>query len=308
MQITSFFQKFGRDLVYLSIIAGMVGWVWVEDRRQLEYNTMIFRDMKTMGDIVLFHNQDLLAKIERNLASSESEEDKKDGLKAIFARKQVVAYHDMVGKMMNTLWAINPENGYEFHHPISAQELERLQVFTKRLCDSLVQHSDHDEYVAPKLKHLLSQDSTSTFWKIVKNAKAQETGVLLEDLLSRSDLANEKVLDYLLRKTSPINGVEENWYPIVSAKKSVIYPGQTYTAEIFLGRYSKSKNNYGRNVTIKVDGKPFSIIDGLAHFSKRYTTPGEKKYKVEIELKHPMAKEGTILSKEFALLVVDSCR
>ena len=219
-----------------------------------------------------------------------------------------VAYHDMVGKMMNTLWAINPENGYEFHHPISAQELERLQVFTKRLCDSLVQHSDHDEYVAPKLKHLLSQDSTSTFWKIVKNAKAQETGVLLEDLLSRSDLANEKVLDYLLRKTSPINGVEENWYPIVSAKKSVIYPGQTYTAEIFLGRYSKSKNNYGRNVTIKVDGKPFSIIDGLAHFSKRYTTPGEKKYKVEIELKHPMAKEGTILSKEFALLVVDSCR
>ena len=307
MQITSFFQKFGRDLVYLSIIAGILAWICMEDRRQLEYNKMIFRDMKGMGDIILFHNQDLLAKIERNSASSESEEDKKDGLKAIFARNQVVAYHDMISKMMNTLWAISPENRYEFYRPISAQDLESLQVFTKRLCDSLVKHSDHDEYVATKLKHFLSQDSTSAFWKIVKNAKAPETGVLLEDLLRRSDLANETVLNYLLRKTSPQLVVNDNWHPIVSAKKSVIYPGQTYTAEIFLGQYSKSKK-YERNITIKVDGKPFSIIDGLAHFSKRYTTPGEKKYRVDIDIKNPVTKHVTTLTKEFALLVIDSCR
>ena len=309
MQIPSFLQKFGRDLVYLSIIAGLMGWIWVEDRRQVEYNTMIFRDMKNMGDIVLVYNEDLLLKIEKNSEYLKGQKGDEFRLKAILARKQVDAYKEMVSKLMQSLGSNNSENLYKFNRPISTQELESLSVFTKKLCDSLALYSDHDIDVSFNLKHFLSQDSASIFWKVAKSSKAHQTGVLLEDLVARTDLAFVESLRYLLSNTSTGTDSYEDWYPIisVSSEKSVIYPGQTYIAEIFLGQYENLKM-YERNTTLRVDGKPFPIKDGLAHFSKRYTTSGEKKYRVDIELKNPVTKQVTSLTKEFALLVVDSCR
>ena len=304
MQIPSFLQKFGRDLVYLSIIAGMLGWIWVEERRHLEYNTMIFRDMKYMGDIVFVYNEDLLAKIEKNSEGLEGEQGDEFRLKANLARKQVDAYKVMVSKLMQTLWANNFENLYEIDRPISAPEHEWLNVFANKLCDSLELYSDHDEFVTANLKYFLSQDSSSAFRKVAENSKTQQTGVLLKDLLVRTDLAYLATLRYFSAKTRPAPTGDMYWCPVVSAEKSVIYPGQTYTAEIFLSHYAR----YEPNTTIKVNGKPMPIKDGLAHFAKRYTTPGEKKYRVDIEIKNPVTKLVKSFTKDFAFLVIDSCR
>ena len=307
MQITSFLQKFGRDLLYLSIIAGMMGWIWVDESRQEDYNTMIFSDMKNMGDIVYSYNEDLFAKISQNSAYYQGEKEDEFISKAILAKKQVDAYQEMVSKLMQTLCATNPKHPNDFVRSISGQELESLKVFTKKLCDSLELYSDHDRDVTLNLKHFLAQDSSSAFWKVAKSSKAQQTGVLMQDLLARTDFAYKSVLNYLLKNTrTPIGGFTK-WLPVVSAEKSSILKGQTYTAEIFLSEYTESKMAE-RNTTIKVNGKQIPIKNGLVHFAQRYTTPGEKKYKVEIELKNPVTKHVTTLTKEFALLVIDSCR
>ena len=70
MQIPSFLQKFGRDIVYLSIIIGMAGWIWVDERREQAWNDLLSNDMKTFEELVSRSNQNMQREIEKTLASS----------------------------------------------------------------------------------------------------------------------------------------------------------------------------------------------------------------------------------------------
>jgi len=310
MQIPSFLQKFGRDILYLSIIGGMAGWIWVDGRREEIYNRLLYNDMKNFDQIIERYTYILMDEIEKNTQDYESEKEILCRKQAAQARKQVSSLKEKVAKNLHEMWVDNPgkwiqdpKNSDNFKRPASEKELNNLKLIAQTLCDSLMHYGEYNEIATNNIKYFLAPDSNNEFWEMASNSNANRSGVLLKDLMLRADLACIATLNYLLSKISP-GIIETYWYPIVSAEKSAVLPGQTYNAEIFLSQYSK----YNQNTTIKVNGKPYPIKDGLVHFSQRYTKPGEKKYKVEIEIKNPLTKEVISFNKEFALLVVDSCR
>ncbi|MBK6994456.1 MAG: hypothetical protein IPH31_05865 [Lewinellaceae bacterium] len=75
MQIPSFLQKFGRDIVYLCVISGLVGWIWVGGRRQELYNQLLFRDLKNNAQIIERYTYILMDEIRENTTDYESEKE-----------------------------------------------------------------------------------------------------------------------------------------------------------------------------------------------------------------------------------------
>ena len=69
MQIPAFLQKFGRDLVYLSAIGGILGWILVEREHQTEFNQMLFNDMKTIGEITDRYTENIRLKLSSKIRS-----------------------------------------------------------------------------------------------------------------------------------------------------------------------------------------------------------------------------------------------
>ncbi|MBP6811067.1 MAG: hypothetical protein KA138_06090, partial [Saprospiraceae bacterium] len=270
---------------------------------------LLFRDLNNNAQIIDRYIDGQMVQIKENTTDYESEKDEHYSIQASQSRKLANSFQEKVYKIWTEIWVDNPtkwlkdsKDRYDFKRPASEKELEYLKLAAHDLCDSLMLYGEYDEVVTNSIKYLLAPDSNTEFWEMAKSANVYQSGVLLKDLMLRADLACVATLHYLLSKTSP-GIICTDWLPIVSAKKSAILPGQTYNAEIFLSEYSR----YDRNTTIKVNGKPYPIKDGLVHFSQRYATPGEKKYKVEIEIKNPVTKTVKSYNKEFALLVVDSC-
>ncbi len=273
MPASPFLQKFGRDILYLSAISGILGWSLVERAHQVAINQLLFKDMKTIGEITDRYAESIYYQIEQNTADYESEKDIHFRKKAHQARKLVGSFKEKVFKViMDTeykdlhKWLQTPKDIDKFERPASGSELEDLKLAAQNLSDSLVLIAESEEIATLMIKHFMGQDSATEFWSLAKKSKSDLSGVLLKDLMLKTDLAYITLLNFLSEKTTVPRGCF-TFYPIVSAANSAIFPGQTYHAEVFLSQYSDSKM-YERNTTIKVNGKSFPIKNGLVHFSQ----------------------------------------
>ena len=307
MQIASFLQKFGRDVVYLSIIGGLVGWIWVDGKRQEVWNELLRRDIQISQNLLQNMTEHILGQISKNSDEFQDENRARAVSKnAAAATKCADEFIAHVMKLNDSLWAQDIEKPHSVNRSINQNELEKLRSEARMLFDSLQAYSMEDKDFIYIINGLLGQDSLETIWKIGKTLKTNQTPAYLQCLIFEAKILTINVLRHLDSKLEKSWDCFPAWMPIVSSKSSTLRPGETYSAEIYLGQYSRSRN-VGRNTTIKINGKPFPIKDGLAQFSQRYTSPGEKKLKVEIDIKNPLTKEITHFKKEFALLVVDSC-
>jgi len=307
MHIPSFLQKFGRDVVYLSIIGGLVGWIWVDGQRQEVWNELMRRDIQISQNLLQNMTEHILGQIRVNSDEYHDENRARAVSKnAAAATKCADEFIVRVMKLNESLWAQDIEKPHSVKRSINQVELEKLRSEAQMLFDSLQAYSMDDKEVLFNLKALLGQDTLATIWKIGKTLTINQTPAYLQCLIFEAKILTINVLRHLDSKLEKSWDCSA-WMPIVSSETNTLSPGGTYSADIYLGQYSRSRN-VGRNTTIKVNGKPYPIKDGLVHFSQRYTTPGEKKYRVEIEIKNPVTKEVISFEKEFALLVVDSCR
>lgn len=104
------------------------------------------------------------------------------------------------------------------------------------------------------------------------------------------------VLNYLVGQVGAKSFKIDNFLPIASAPKSYIIAGEEYKANITIGASSRSVYD---NMSIKVDGQSVPVEDGIGSYSVRTSSPGVKKYKVDITLTNPTTGEVETYPQEF---------
>jgi hypothetical protein len=307
MKVSSLLQKFGRDLVYLTIIAFLIGWIWVHDNRQALWNDAITQDLKLARLVIQSDNlNSRMAVINQNAAESPSPISDDYQKRAKWAQKQTA---EMLQQNVEHLCADILTMRFDpllvrANRTLTRSEIKDLGHIVQTLADTFCTMVDYDPNESAYIKNVLLGDEHD-YWFDHLNIDLGKTPLFIHELLLRADLALVGVLNYCMTKTSP--GIIVNYWgfrPSVAAYSSAIRPGETYRAEIFTSMYSTRFDN----TAFKVNGKILPIKEGIANFSKRYTTPGEKTFKVEMEVKDRKTGEIYTSSKEFGLLVVDSCQ
>ena len=104
------------------------------------------------------------------------------------------------------------------------------------------------------------------------------------------------VINFLVNQVGLTSFKVDNFIPIASAIKSYVIEGETYAAEISVGATSKSITE---NMSIRVNGSPLGVTDGIGNFKTSTSGTGLKRYKVDVSLKNPTTGEQETYSKEF---------
>ena len=307
MHLPAFFQKFGRDFVYLLVIGGMVGWFWMDGKRDVAWNETANKNILISNNILGYYEEGEFRQIEKNSIEYIQANKGKDILQSAKAvRNCTSAFCSEVTSLSNMIWTENFKKSFPFKRSLSKEELQRIQLKSRAFYDSLMIYANGDKRLSAEIASVLGQDSMNAIWTVGSNLKASQTFAYLNGLILNAKAASRSTLNYLLSALEPPIDCSP-WIPVAVSSKSVLLPGETFHADIYLGRYSTSKM-VNQNVSVKVNGKQVPIKDGLAHFAQRYKDPGEQTYKVDIEVLNPLTKQVTSIKKDFSLWVVDSCR
>lgn len=303
----AFFQKFGRDFVYLSIIGCLLGWIWMDGKRDEAWNETVNKNILISNNILDYSGEGEFRQIEKSSIEYFDEIKGHDILRrAEVVRNCTSTYCKNIESILNVIWTENFKKPFPLKRSLSKEELQRIRLKSSALYDSIMVYTDKDKRLSAEISTVLGQDSITTIWAVGSNLSTSQTLAYLNGLILNAKAAARSALNYLDSALEPPTDCSP-WIPIAVSSKNVLLPGETFHADIYLGRYSASKM-VRQNVTVKVNGKTFPIIDGLAHFAQRYNNPGEQTYKVDIEVVNPLTKQVTSLKKDFSLLVVDSCR
>ena len=119
---------------------------------------------------------------------------------------------------------------------------------------------------------------------------------LLTQMQNDMKSSESAVINFLVNQVGLTSFKVDNFIPISSAVKSYVIEGETYNAEISVGATSKSITE---NMSIRVNGSPLSVTDGIGKFTSTTSGTGLKRYKVDVSLKNPTTGEQETYSKEF---------
>jgi len=295
MQIPSFLQKFGRDIVYLSIIIGMAGWIWVDKMQENIWSQILAVSTEQSVELIAKTNDFALSQIDRLADSYPSPENLKCRAKAMSANKLVANLND---KIIKAQIALPVDKDKQVHL------VEELRISAWKLCDSLSAFADEDSILKIKIRALLEQSDSTQFWNFAQNLNDCSAKVALTTLNQKTALAFSDLLNYLYMRVEGLDLRFDTFEPMSNADSAAIKVGETYRAKVFLAPY----HTVAKHISIKVNGKILPTTLGQAHFSQQFTSPGKKKYMVEIDLKNPLTGELKIFKKEFGLIVIDSCQ
>jgi gliding motility-associated protein GldM len=104
------------------------------------------------------------------------------------------------------------------------------------------------------------------------------------------------VINFLVNQVGLTSFKVDNFIPISSALKSYVIEGEAYAADISVGATSKSITE---NMSIRVNGTPLKVTDGIGIFKTSTSGTGIKRYKVDISLKNPTTGKQETFSKDF---------
>lgn len=108
-------------------------------------------------------------------------------------------------------------------------------------------------------------------------------------------VAETSILNHFFSKMNVEDKVDA-YVPVIAADKSYVIRGEKYSSEIFLASYNSSVEN----VKVKVDGRSLRVVDGKAQFVANPNSTGEKKHKLEMEIKNPLTGEVQTFRKDFS--------
>lgn len=104
------------------------------------------------------------------------------------------------------------------------------------------------------------------------------------------------VLNFLVNQVGAVAFKVDAFIPISSAKKSYIIAGETYESNITIGASSKSVYE---NMSIRVNGSPLRVENGIAKYTASPNNPGIQKYKVDISLTNPTTGKTETYTENF---------
>jgi len=157
--------------------------------------------------------------------------------------------------------------------------------------------SDKDANVAQEINTLLPNDLSFELFQ--QNMSPSQLRLQTE---IRMLLAVKVVLRYLMLKTSYNLIICFAKRPEMSSGNWAPKVGESFNAEVFMQTYETS---IYENQTMRVDGMPLEVKDGMAIFQKRYNSPGLKKILVEIEDKNLLTGQTEVYKKEFSVRVLE---
>jgi hypothetical protein len=295
MQLPSFLQNFGRDFIYLSVIGALAGWILVEEKREHEWNQILYVSSEQSFENITQKNNYLRHAIENLTYRYPSPHNRKFQTRAVSGNELIVNLTTKIVNVQTELSDDKTRNG---------QMVEDLRFVTNQLCDSFSTISDEDSIFKVNIEKLFELRDSTRFWKLVKSFNNDKAKVALNTLKQKTALAHSELLNYLNASMDNPEWKFDSFEPISTAHNSAIFVDGTYQTKIFLSPY----DSFDKNITVKVDGEILPTSLGLAHFSRQFTSPGKKKYVVEIDLKNPLTGSIESFKKEFSLIVVDSCR
>jgi hypothetical protein len=176
---------------------------------------------------------------------------------------------------------------------VPVEEIGQFEKEALLLRDSLLICSGNDPAIKAALPDVqLPNDAGS--------ASNNEAALVLENLMVRITQSKLVMLEYFLSHGCVIDLVFDRYTPAISPKNPAPRVGELYEADVFLtGRFSETEH-----VKVSVNGELLPVEDGVAHFTKRFTTAGEKRYTVNIQIKNPLTQEVEAYVKEFSLHVL----
>ncbi len=104
------------------------------------------------------------------------------------------------------------------------------------------------------------------------------------------------VLNFLSDQVGKQTFKVDAFIPIASAKKAYVISGEPFEAEVTVGASSKSVYE---NMSIRVNGSPQKVENGIAKYTTTTNSTGVQKYKVDITLTNPTTQKAETYSKEF---------
>ena len=176
---------------------------------------------------------------------------------------------------------------------VSVEAIGQFEKEALLLRDSLLLCSGNNQAIKASLPDVqLPNDAGS--------ASNNEAALVLENLMVRITQSKLVMLEYFLGHISDADVKFDRYMPAASPKNPAPRVGELYEADVFLTEHFSETGH----VKVSVNGELLPVEDGVAHFTKRFTTAGEKRYTVNIQIKNPLTQEVKAYVKEFSLHVL----
>lgn len=176
------------------------------------------------------------------------------------------------------------------------------------LADSLIALTGSDSAAAVHIRTCLFDADTPvppTWWKhILADNKPENMHIWYANLSNKIALAEEAALRSITPKVCKAEELDFDAFEIgLAPEKPRIRPGEPFVADAYLVSYSSKADN----IRAFANGKELPMENGKALFNRTYSTPGQKKVDVRIEIYHPAIGRAESVRKEFAVEVLPKC-
>ncbi len=303
--MAAFFKKYRRDMVYLAAIVGLVGWMVFDYQGKL--NRALIAELTETSRIAQSQTEQFSRYFS---AEIQKEADAfPENNKGIWPRTRQIS--ELIQRANLAVQDVRRTKyiGMEPVRKLSGTEIEDLQLKFKVLADSLVLLlSNADPYWIKSIQQLLYSDSAACSranWAALSpDLGPKQAAAGLSNLVSRIEAAGFIAIHSCYQETQPGDRlICYPWMPVMAATRSVVRPGELFDADFFLTEYSLRTEN----LAVFVDGKPVAKNDGLAHYRRRFNTPGVHYLNVRIDVTNPYTKQVSPYIKTFEVLVVEPC-
>lgn len=198
--------------------------------------------------------------------------------------------------------SISPNNSFFSTHKIKEfrDELTKFHQGLIHLADHGQDQKNIEESLC--LTKIIHDES---YWNELKHLPLLGVSAALSALKNQILFDKMTIFNYLNNKTNSVSICGWTVYKVaIAPKKAVLIEGETFEADVYIASYS---SNFGRNVTIKVNGKPLEINEGVAHFKGKKEEIGTKIIKAEAIIRNPLTGASTTAEGSFEYQVLPKC-
>lgn len=176
------------------------------------------------------------------------------------------------------------------------------------LADSLIALTGSDSAAAIRIRTCLFDADTPvppTWWKhILADNKPENMEIWYANLSNKIALAEEAALRSITPKVCEAEELDFDAFEIgLAPEKTRIHPGEPFVADAYLVSYASCADN----IRAYANGMELPMENGKALFNQTYSTPGQKKVDVRIDIHNPATGRVESVQKEFAVEVLPKC-
>lgn len=273
------------------------------------------RGMKTSRDIVEKNNTALTDAIKKGATdypSPQAEDYKNRAIKAGQLSNDLVNYIEGIRTQL-----FEKAGGADPKMPSQPKDIRNKDITTKMFVndglgneimnkiqqtrEELIKLVDNDATTVSAFSLAVEEvpsDSKAKNWPEYKFKQMPVSAVfpLLGKIQSDAKSTTTAALNYCATKVQGDDIKFDKFVPGVNPKKNYVILGESFEAEVFMSAFSSKADN----VTISVDGNGLPLKDGVATYTARPSSVGEKKYTVTINVKNPVTGKTEPVTKEFS--------